>query len=163
MKIRYLKTEEKFELEVPDPLDENETIVVKISDYDLVSYLKGLKVELDDDTSRGLELLCKKYILSPRILKLAKTQLHLRKLNRVDSSWIDLPKKKRGRRNLSQEDLERIEYLKVNYDKIVENCLKHDWFDEFYKLNKDINASMRKKEIIEKWRELKKTFAYVRA
>ena len=161
MKIRYLKVTEEFELEVPDPLIENEILTVRISDYDLVTLLNSnfkIKPDLDDDTLKGIELLCQSYILTTRTLKLAKTQLHLRKLNRVSSCWIELKKNERKKRvsKISPEDLERIQYLKDNYDKIVENCLKHDWFIEFYKLNKDIDSSKKKKDIVDEWRRLKK-------
>ena len=34
-KIKFLKTTDEFEIIVPDPLDESNTIKIKISDYDL--------------------------------------------------------------------------------------------------------------------------------
>ena len=102
MRIRYLKTTETFELEVPDPLQQNggeDRIVVRISDYDLIMLLKsGFAVrgeEVDDDTFYGIKLLREKWNLSVRTLTLAKRQQHLRKLNRVDTAWVELKRKER--------------------------------------------------------------------
>lgn len=159
MKIRYLKTKEEFELEVPDPLNENETILVKITDYDLFMLLNSnfdIKSDLDDDTFFGLKLLIKNYNLSIRTLKLAKRQQHLRQLNRVDTAWVELNKKERKPRTNSNEDNERLEYLRENFDKIVENCVKHDWFEEYFRLCKDIDKSITKAEIKQNWKALKK-------
>ena len=155
-KIKYLKTTDEFEIIVPDPLDENSTLKIRISDYDLYMLLvTGKKGELDDDTFLGITTLKKDYVFTPNVLKLAKKQLHLRELNRVESSWYVLKLNKRKPRETTQEQRERIEYLKENYDKIVANCIEHDWFDEFYKLNKDIDPHKSKNDIIQDWRELK--------
>lgn len=157
-RIRYLKTKEEFELEVPDPLNENKTILVKITDYDLVMLLNSdfdIRSDLDDDTFLGIKLLSKNWNISIRTLTLAKRQQHLRKLNRVDTSWIELTKKERKPRTNKNEDNDRLEYLRLNFDKIAENCVKHDWFLEFYRLCKDIDKSITKLEIKERWKTLK--------
>lgn len=159
-RIRYLKTKEEFELEVPDPLNENKTILVKITDYDLVMLLNSdfdIRSDLDDDTFLGIQKLCEKYNLSIRTLTLAKRQQHLRQLNRVATSWIELTKKERKPRQQknNEEDQERIAYLISNYEKIAMNCVKHDWFLEFYRLCKDIDKSITKLEIKERWKTLK--------
>lgn len=159
MKIRYLKTKEEFELEVPDPLNENETILVKITDYDLFTLLNSdfdIRSDLDDDTFLGIKKLCENYNLSIRILILAKRQQHLRQLNRVDTAWVELNKKERKPRTNKNEEDERISYLRENFDKIVENCVKHDWFEEYFRLCKDVDKSITKTEIKESWKELKK-------
>lgn len=163
MKIRYLKTTEEFELVVPDPIgSENDTITVRISDYDLVVLLNSsfeTRGDIDDDTFLGIKKLCENWNLSIRTLKLAKTQQHLRQLNRVASSWVELTKKERKPRqakDLSEEDLERIQYLTENYDKIAMNCARHDWFQEFMRLCKDIDRKATKEDIKAKWKELRK-------
>lgn len=166
MRIRYLKTKEEFELEVPDPLNENERIMVKISDYDLFILLStdfANRADLDDDTYFGLKKLCENWNLSIRILKLAKTQQHLRQLNRTDTSWVELNKKERKPRTKpnSSEDSERIEYLRENYGKIVANCIRHDWFEEYSRLRKDLDKSISKTEIKEDWKLLKTKFLYL--
>ena len=158
MKIRYLKTTEEFELIVPDPLNENATIQIRISDYDLFLVIQSKfsnQYDLDDDTFQGLKLLSKNYILSIRTLFLAKRQQHLRKLNRVASSWVELNRNERAPRQQSKENLERVEYLKENYEAIVNNCIKRDWFNEFCQLEKDLNPKISKDEIREKWKSLK--------
>ena len=164
MKIRYLKTKEEFELEVPDPLNENETILVKITDYDLFCLLNNnfeQKLDVDDDTFFGLKLLIKNWNLSIRTLKLAKRQQHLRQLNRVDTAWVELNKKERKPRTNKNEDSERISYLRENFDKIVENCVKHDWFEEYFRLCKDIDKSITKAEIKQNWKILKNKMLYL--
>jgi len=167
MKIRYLKTKEEFELEVPDPIgNENETIFVKISDYDLFVLLNSCfqtKADIDDDTYFGLKKLCETWNLSIRVLKLAKIQQHLRQLNRVETAWVELNKKERKPRtnSNSNEDNERLEYLRLNFDKIVQNCLKHDWFEEYSRLRKDLDKSVSKQEIREDWKALKNKMLYL--
>lgn len=160
MKIRYLKTKEEFELEVPDPLNENETILVKITDYDLVMLLNSdfnIRSDLDDDTFQGIKLLSQNWNISIRTLILAKRQQHLRQLNRVDTAWVKLNKKERKPRKQknNEEEQGRIAYLISNYEKIAMNCVKHDWFLEFYRLCKDIDKSITKLEIKERWKTLK--------
>ena len=155
-KIRYLKTSEEFEIIVPDFLNEEEVLTVRISDYDLVQLLKTeIKNDLDDDTYNGIKLLRKNYVLSVSTLKLAKRQQHLRKLNRVESSWVTLAKKERNPRTETNEQRERLEYLRNNENQIIQNCLKHDWFNEFYSLEKSVHPGKHKKEIIEEWKQLK--------
>lgn len=163
-RIRYLKTKEEFELEVPDPLNENETILVKITDYDLFMLLNSnfsIRGDLDDDTFQGIKLLSEKYSISIRTLTLAKRQQHLRQLNRVDTAWVELNKKERKLRTNSNEDSERISYLRENFDKIVENCVKHDWFEEYFRLCKDIDKSITKAEIKQNWKILKNKMLYL--
>lgn len=159
MRIRYLKTTEMFELEVPDPLQKNEDrIVVRISDYDLVMLLNsGLAIrgeEVDDDTFYGIKLLREKWNLSVRTLTLAKRQQHLRKLNRVDTAWVELKRKERKPRE--GVDSERIQYLKKNYDMIALNCVKREWFDEFTRLCKEVFKGITKEEIREKYSNIRK-------
>lgn len=164
MKIRYLKTKEEFELEVPDPLNENETILVKITDYDLFTLLNSgfdIRSDLDDDTFLGIQKLCENYNLSIRTLTLAKRQQHLRQLNRADTAWVELNKKERKPRESKSEDSERISYLRENFDKIAENCAKHDWFDEYSRLRKDLDKSVSKQEIRDGWRALKNKTLYL--
>lgn len=167
MRIRYLKTKEEFELEVPDPIgDGNETIFVRISDYDLFCLLSNnfeQKLDIDDDTFFGLKLLIKNWNLSIRVLKLAKTQQHLRQLNRTDTAWIELNKKERKPRTKSNsdEDNERLEYLRENYGKIAANCIRHGWFEEYSRLRKDLDKSITKDRIREDWKALKNKTLYL--
>lgn len=168
MKIRYLKTKEEFELEVPDPIGgEGETIFVKISDYDLFFLLNNdfeQKPDIDDDAYFGLKKLRENWNLSIRTLRLAKTQQHLRRLNRTDTAWIELNKKERKPRqakDLTEEDRERIAYLTENFEKIAENCARHDWFDEYLRLRKDLDKSVSKTEIKEDWKLLKTKSLYL--
>lgn len=164
MKIRYLKTKEEFELEVPDPLNDGETIMVKITDYDLFMLLNSnfsIRGDLDDDTFLGIKKLCKNHTLSIRTLTLAKRQQHLRQLNRVDTAWIGLNKRERKPRVNKNEDNERLEYLRENFDRIAENCARHDWFDEYLRLCKDMDKSIAKAEVRQSWKALKKKFLYL--
>lgn len=164
MKIRYLKTKEEFELEVPDPLNDGETIMVRITDYDLFMLLNSnfdIRSDLDDDTFRGIELLSEKYSISIRTLTLAKRQQHLRQLNRVETSWVELNKRERKPRTNKNEDNERLEYLRENFDRIAENCARHDWFDEYLRLCKDMDRSIAKAEVRQGWKALKKKFLYL--
>lgn len=155
MRIRYLKTTEMFELEVPDPLrkkEDEDRIVVRISDYDLVMLLKsGFAVR--GDTFYGIKLLREKWNLSVRTLTLAKRQQHLRKLNRVDTAWVELKRKERKPRE--GVDSERIKYLKENYDMIALNCVKREWFDEFTRLCKEVFKGITKEEIREKYSNMR--------
>lgn len=155
MRIRYLKTTEMFELEVPDPLrkkEDEDRIVVRISDYDLVMLLKsGFAVR--GDTFYGIKLLREKWNLSVRTLTLAKRQQHLRKLNRVDTAWVELKRKERKPRE--GVDSERIKYLKENYDMIALNCVKREWFDEFARLCKEVFKGITKEEIREKYSNMR--------
>lgn len=152
-KIKYLKTKEEFELVVPDPLKEREELVVRISDYDLFMLIRGAKVDIDDDTRLGIKSLRENYVLTIRTLKIAKTKQHLRKLNKVDSSWVVLSKKERKRSGDSKsKDSEVIEYLRENFDNIAKNCVKHDWYYEFSLLCKDLKI----KDVKERWNELRK-------
>lgn len=167
MKIRYLKTKEEFELEVPDPIgNDSETIFVRISDYDLFVLLNSgfaNRADLDDDTFLGIRKLCENWNLSIRTLKLAKTQQHLRRLNRTDTSWIELSKKERKPRTKSDPngDSERIEYLRENFDEIAANCIRHDWFEEYSRLRKDLDKGVPKQRIREDWRALKAKTLYL--
>ena len=148
-------------MEVPDPIGgEGETIFVKISDYDLFALLNSgfeQKPDIDDDAFLGIRKLSENWNLGVRTLRLAKTQQHLRRLNRVASSWVELTKKERKPRANpnSNEDSERIEYLRENFGKIAENCARHDWFDEYRRLRKDLDKSVSKQEIRDGWRALK--------
>lgn len=153
MKIRYLKTTEAFEVVVPDPLKEGCEITVRVSDYDLVCFLNGLDIDSDDDTKLGLKKLCEKYYLSKRVLELAKRQQHLRAMNRVSSSWVEIKEKRRKQKANRNND--RLDYLRENFDSIAFNCVRHEWFDEFYRLCKDVHPGMSKSEITEKYKILK--------
>ena len=159
MKIKYLKTTEEFQIEVPDPLNESECIFVRISDYDLMSMICGRTPKnLDDDTKLGIQKLLEKYILTTRTMKLAKRQQHLRKLNRVESAWIELKSKERQPRQMTSENIQRINYLRENFDEISLNCVKHDWYEEFYQLCKDSGKIRTKKDIISEWKRLKNEY-----
>lgn len=88
--------------------------------------------------------------------------------------WITLVKReaKGGQRKgikkirketiFSKEEIERIETLIENYDRIVKNCLKYDWVQEFCELEKDIakykGLKITKKESIEKFTKLRKKY-----
>ena len=106
---------------------------------------------------------------------------HLKRLGKLKSSVVELTpfsssdifvlcgegKSARGRRvgsgnKVSEEDWEVMVYNFTHYDEIVENCLKHDWFDEFYMLEKDCakvsganGGKVDRKKVVEKWRELR--------
>lgn len=153
MKIRYLKTTEAFEIVVPDPLKEGWEINIRVSDYDLVCFLNGLDIDSDDDTKLGLKLLTEKYYLSKRVLELAKRQQHLRAMNRVSSSWIEIKEKRRKQKTNHSND--RLDYLRENFDSIAFNCVRHEWFDEFYRLCKDVCPKMSKSDIIYEYKKLK--------
>ena len=155
-KIKFLKTSDEFEVIVPDPLNENETLKLRIDDSELYYLLvTGKQRDLDDDTFLGITNLRKTHTLTVHVMNLAKRQLHLRELNRVDTSWYVLKPKIRKPKCTTPERVERLKYLTENYNAIVENCLSHDWFDEFYKLNKDIDPHKKKTDIVQDWRELK--------
>ena len=155
--IKYLKSTEDFQIIAPDPLVPNSTILIRISDFDLYSFIRTSQVpELDDDTKGALLLLKKSCFLSANTLILAKRQQHLRKLNRSDSAWLQL-KNRFGRKPKSSRSDERLVYLKENFDSISLNCIKHDWFFEFSSLCHDVFPGISKKEILNLWKSKKET------
>jgi hypothetical protein len=101
-------------------------------------------MDLDDDTYNSISV-CQYYFnLSDRVLKLAKRQEHLYRLKRVESPYLKLKPRQihskggRPRGSKNKIDTERLEYLRANYDMIVNNCVRHNWPDEYISLHKEL-------------------------
>lgn len=147
--IRYIKTRESFQADCPDPLDpEGAPIRVELADSDMLLLIKGGEPEgIDDDSRLGIRALMRTHVLSPRALRLARTQAHLRKLGRADSSWLELKPKKRAPRKTTPENAERLAYLRENAEAIADRCVRHGWLGEYIALRKDLDPHARKEDI----------------
>lgn len=155
MKIKYLKTTEEFTFQNG----------LRLSDFNLVamiesSSLTAYDLDMDDETFDFIRDLQKTHYVSYRLLTLAKRKQHLRQLNRVETSWIDIPERFShnpfGRPKKAVIDKDRLEYLKLNFAEIEMNCIKHDWFSEFLSLYHDVYPEMKRSEVIRKYKELRK-------
>lgn len=150
--LRYLKTSEEFELRGPDPLNVTASITVRLTDFELSSLIRGVEADCDDDAKGMVRNAMKSHTLSERTMALAKTKAHLRKLNRVDTAWLELRPKKRAPRKCA--DPERREYLRENFDEISLNCARHGWYEEYAMLVREAKGPTPKAEIDRAWREL---------
>ena len=178
-RIKYLKTSEEFIIEVEE--NEDFRFQVKVNEYELVQLMnvKERKKDEDSSTSFSFELtlsrfdwdddtraivkdLFEHYWFSFRLLTLVKRQQHLRKLGRVESSWVSVRKRdtnnifgrpvgSKKTKELSAEEQERLAYLKANFESIAHRCVVHDWFDEYVALYRDVYPEMSKKEILKKY------------
>lgn len=167
--IRYTKTDNCFTI---NTLDYNDEVFVdyKVSESDLkrmirvdtdereLCFKEVLKeieqCDLDDDTYSSVSACQYYFTLSNRVLLLAKRKAHLKRLGKVNKSVLELKPhvfhSKGGRKKGSKNkvDAERIEYLRTNYDAIVENCFKHDWFEEYREVNKEVGIKKSYKDYI---------------
>lgn len=159
--IRFTRTDKMFTINTLDSVD-NVYVNYKISEPDLKrlisidSYSKEDKEvfkfslreveqhDLDDDTYNSISV-CQYYFnLSNRILRLAKKQEHLYRLKRVESPYLKLRPRQihtnggRPKGSKNRVDSDRLEYLKANYDKIIQNCIRHNWPDEYISLHKEL-------------------------
>ena len=72
----------------------------------------------------------------------------------------NVPKKERV---MSEEEKERLISLIENYDVILNNCIKHDWLEEYYQLERDIahhkgTKPLTKKQYTKKFSEMRKKY-----
>ena len=181
--IRFTRTDKMFTINTLDSVD-NVYVNYKISEPDLKrlisidSYSKEDKEvfkfslreveqhDLDDDTYNSISV-CQYYFnLSDRILRLAKKQEHLYRLKRVDSPYLKLKNRQihtnggRPKGSKNKIDTERLEYLRANYDRIIQNCIRHNWPDEYVTLQKELGTKKKEKELYEEFSVLReKTFA----
>lgn len=155
IKIKYLKTTEEFVF----------LNGLRLTDFNLVSMIENSSVtaydlDMDDETFEYVRQLQKSHYVSFRTLMLAKRQAHLRKLNRVKSSWISLSVKQTnnpwGRPKKAVIDKDRLDYLKANFEEIAANCIRHDWFSEYLGLYHDVYPEMKKSEVIKKYKAERK-------
>ena len=150
-KIKYLKTTEEFVF----------SNGLRISDFGLVTMIErdnvsARELDLDDETFDYVRNLQKTCYISYRLLLLAKRQLHLRKLGRAETAWIEMSKRVGnnpwGRPKKTVVDAERLAYLKQNFDSIAHNCVSHDWFSEYLSLYHDVYPEMKKSDVIKKYK-----------
>lgn len=96
--------------------------------------------DLDDSTYYGICVIQQLFYLTQNTLRQAKKV-------RVKNEVIELkPRVPRGgrpvgggrRKPLTEEEKERLEYLTTEHDRIVENCIKHDWANEYVDMEKEI-------------------------
>jgi len=150
--MRFLKTNDVFEfpdfnIKIPE-VDLRRMIAIdnysedeknELYYHELLTTVE--QKDLDDDTFYIVSLLQWFFHISTHTLTLAKRQAHLRRLNKTDSKSIKLKHRQfhsNGGRpfgaitNLTETDLQNIE----NADAIIENCIKHNWFNEFMELHK---------------------------
>ena len=133
-RVRYLSSKDLYEFQIDD-------VRIKCTWYE---------AEAESDSSM-LGALLSPYYFSYRTLVLAKRQQHLRKLGRVDSSWVELTRKVRcggrkkrcaevsgsgGSDSLGVSDV----YLwnAEHFDIIAKKCVEHDWLEEFLRLCEDV-------------------------
>lgn len=157
--IRYLKSSESFCFVAPDPLRPGETIKVSATDADVLNLIRKKFQDrpegMDDDTYLSLRELSGSHVLSSRTLMLAIRQAHLRRIGRASSAWVKLRPKTRKPKSISPEREERLSYLREHESDIIANCVRHDWFDEYLRLRKDLDPHASRKSIIEDWRTLR--------
>ena len=124
--------------------------------------------ELSDDTYLGISFVQQGWYVSKHTLTLAK------RINRKmkHSAWIILKRRlPRGGRplgggthhKLPPEEVERIESLIANYDRIVASCVAKDWATEYVELEQDIakykgEKKPSKKSLIQKFTELREQY-----
>lgn len=163
---KYLKTREEIVIK--------DCFTVSINEFDLVNLIECKdeqyrfelmlnRLDLDDDTKAIIKDLVDNYWFSLRVIKLIKKQQHLRELGRVETAWLTINKREcnnvfgrpvgsKNKKIESKEENDRLEYLRANFDSIANKCVKHDWFDEYLQLYKDVFPNMSRKEIIEKYK-----------
>ena len=74
-----------------------------------------------------------------------------------------IPKKRDLSLSFSKEEEERLESLVRNYSTIVENCIRHDWVEEYCQLCKDVakykgEKPLSRRKMIENFTELRGKF-----
>lgn len=154
--IKWVNSSGEFILSVPDMYEKNGTAVkVRIQEVDLWRMIKAdnknlvfefneEQGDLDDDTYLGISYIQARYYLTINTLRVCKRAW--KKGGKTGFSYLYLKKRtKRGGRpigggnaRISEEEIERLEYVNRNYDKIVENLYEHDWAEEYVNLRKDI-------------------------
>ena len=185
--IRYVKGRDEYVVRVPDVYTalrsvEGDTFgmeEVYISGSDLWRLIKfdkwyereGVSLseergDLDDTTYLGISWVQARYYLSVSVLSEAR-----RVNNRFSfSQWLPLkrrvarggrPKGSRNKNIYGEEDIERIERMIEDYDRIVAHCVEKDWANEYVELEKEIakykgEKVPSRKALLEKFTELRK-------
>ena len=165
---RWIDRDQSVEFKVP----ELEYTIV-ISDYDLErmidsdSYESFLFVteqgELDDETYELVSWIQSQYYVTKNIFRVLK---HAWVSNNRYPAWTELKRRvprggrKKGYHYSSPEEIDRIKFLIENYDSIVSECVKKDWFEEYINMNMDIakyrGERVSKRALREKFVELRK-------
>lgn len=171
--VRYLSSEDLFEFKCLDFYaykkgEGKKYCLCKINEVDLLRmitidkfpdlfYVEVEKQDLADDVFENISLAQFYCHVSKRTMILAKRQAHLRKLGKVSSAWLKLKKwnfhSQGGRPFGSKEVVDR--YNLQNYDRIVANCVRKDWYKEFIQLHKDIakmDRSLKLSDSAIKWK-----------
>lgn len=168
-KIRWNRELQKYLFTVPECFGG----IVEISQYDLERLIEAdlydnfifenEKGELDDDTYRGVSWLQAHFYVTKNSYTIAKREW---KKNNKYPKWVALKKRiprggrPRGFKVVDPEEIERMEYLVANYDSIVSECVRKDWYQEYMQLNQDINkykgVRVSKRALHEKFVELRK-------
>ena len=112
---------------------------------------------LDDDTYLGISFVQYFYYLSINTLRQAKRIW--KKLRYPERIYLKRRLPRGGRPvgskiEVSADELERIASIYNNRNKIMENCYKHDWADEYVELLRDI-ANYEKKDFMGRKKALK--------
>lgn len=167
--IRYLASSQSFVFNVGLSYDIRiaEEDMLRLFTFDNLSELEQNEIyyhkdfaeeqgDLDDETYSTISLIQYEYVLSKHVLTLVKRKAHLRRLHKVDTAWYELSRRvmhsKGGRKKGSKKAVNQ--YNVDNYDKIAENCVARDWFEEFRLLNMECGEKNRTK-IVWKWRKMR--------
>lgn len=160
--IKYIKTKDAFVIKGLDYFgsEQSENFIssvdllrmIKVKNANMFQYEKN---ELDDDVFFNICITQVFFYISEKTMKDAVKQAHLRKLGRTKSMWVELKKKKNknGGRPIGVSDV--CEYNLQNYDRIVANCVRKDWYKEFIQLHKDIakiDRSLKLSDSAIKWK-----------
>ena len=123
--------------------------------------------DLDDTTYLGISYVQARWYLSKHVMDEAR-----RMCGRFGfSQWVILKKRVRrggrvpgcigGGTRISEAERERLCGLVENYKRIVDNCCRHDWAEEYVELERDITRYKgarveSRKKIIERFTEIRK-------
>lgn len=166
-KLRWIKGRNEFEVLIMD--EEGEAWNVFISERDLMRMIKADEVEtfsfkeeqgdLDDDTYLGVSFVQAYWYLSRSVLK------EVKRANKRNGypTWVWLKKRvKRGGRKgeISEEEKERLRGIFENKEKILYNCIRHDWLEEYIMMERDVHKFLgekcpKREELVKKFIEYK--------
>lgn len=152
--FRWNKCDKVFMFEVPDMyeitiLHKKEDINrcrVYITEEDLYRMINAVgyfsftqeRGNLDDQTYLGISLIqCLYYVSVTGLKKAKRSHVDMKLIARVPKGG-----KKPGTKivkEVSKEELERLQYLSDNYEHIIHQCITHDWCEEYIELVKDVS------------------------
>lgn len=168
-KISELKLRENMKFNCGAVLESLGVEGIQFTEKDFMKYEYyelELYEEVDMDAWCLLSNIQYQCCLSPSVLKLIKRNSHLYKLGKVDNNWYDLSfritgkagRPKGSKNKVSSAELERIEFLKQNYDTIVSKLVAMDHYYDYLQLEKDLGHKVS--EAKKKFLELRKKCHY---